>query len=78
MKGLAFTVMFLVLATAIAAAKPVPVSKINPMEDLTPPPARNDVDINSGPAGACSSGIFPGAIAVHGRRPALPTAIGNL
>lgn len=48
MKGLPFTVMFLVLATAIAAAKPVPVSKINPMEDLT----RNDVDINSGPAGA--------------------------
>jgi len=52
MKGLPFTVMFLVFATAIAAAKPVPVSKMNPMEDLTTPVARNDVDINSGPAGA--------------------------
>jgi hypothetical protein len=52
MKGLPFTVMFLVFATAIAAAKPVPVSEMNPMEDLTTPVARNDVDINSGPAGA--------------------------
>jgi len=49
MKG--FTVMALLLAlTATAVAKPVPVKNLNPMEDLNP--ARVDVDINSGPAGA--------------------------
>jgi hypothetical protein len=52
MKGLPFAVMFLSLTVALAGAKPAPVSKMNPLEDLTPPLTRNDVDINSGPAGA--------------------------
>ena len=52
MKGLAFTAMFLALMAAVATAKPVPVSKINPTEDLNSPLTRNDVDIDSGPSGA--------------------------
>ena len=52
MKGLAITAMFLVSMAAVAIAKPVPVSKLNPLEDLAPPPTQNDVDINSGPSGA--------------------------
>ena len=49
----AFTVTaILVVLTAIAVAKPVPVKNLNPMEDLNPAFARVDVDINSGPAGA--------------------------
>jgi len=52
MKGLALTATFLALMAAIATAKPVPVGKMSPSEDLNPPPARNDVDINSGPSGA--------------------------
>lgn len=52
MKGLAITAMFLVSMAAVAIAKPVPVGKMNPLEDLAPPPIRNDVDINSGPSGA--------------------------
>jgi len=51
MKGLAITAMFLVSMAAVAIAKPVPVSKLNPLEDLAPPPTQNDVDINSGPSG---------------------------
>ena len=52
MKRLAFTAMFLALMAAAAAAKPVPVSKMNPTKDLNPPLTRNDVDINSGPSSA--------------------------
>ena len=52
MKGLALTATFLVLTAAVATAKPIPVKKINPLEDLTPPLTRNDVDVNSGPSGA--------------------------
>jgi hypothetical protein len=37
MKGLPFAVMFLSLTVALAGAKPAPVSKMNPLEDLTPP-----------------------------------------
>jgi multisubunit Na+/H+ antiporter MnhE subunit len=52
----AFTVTaILVVLTAIAVAKPVPVKNLNPMEDLNPAFARVDVDINSGPAGAMLS-----------------------
>jgi len=51
MKGLAITAMFLVSMAAVAIAKPVPVSKLNSLEDLAPPPTQNDVDINSGPSG---------------------------
>lgn len=51
MKGFTVTAMLLVL-TATAVAKPVPVKKLNLMEDLNPAFARADVDINSGPAGA--------------------------
>ena len=51
MKGLAITAMFLVSMAAVAIAKPVPVSKLGPLEDLAPPPTQNDVDINSGPSG---------------------------
>jgi hypothetical protein len=51
MKALAVTACILAL-TAAAAAKPTPVSKINPMDELAPASAPNDVDINSGPAGA--------------------------
>jgi len=50
MKGLAITAMFLVSMAAVAIAKPVPVSKMNPTEDLNPPVTQND--INSGPSGA--------------------------
>ncbi len=49
MKGLTITVLVLGL-TAAAAAKPVPVSDTNPLDDLNPAFARNDVDINSGAA----------------------------
>ncbi len=52
MKGLAFTAMFLAFMAAVATAKPVPVSRINPTEDLNSPLTRNDVDIDSGPSGA--------------------------
>ena len=52
MKGLAITAMFLVSMAAVAIAKPVPVGKMNPLEDLALPPTQNDVDINSGPSGA--------------------------
>jgi len=52
MKGLAITAMFLVSMAAVAIAKPVPVSKMNPTEDLNPPVTQNDLDINSGPSGA--------------------------
>jgi len=52
MKGLALTATFLVLMAAVATAKPVPVKKMNPLEDLNAPLTRNDVDINSGPSGA--------------------------
>jgi hypothetical protein len=52
MKVLALTATFLALMAAVATAKPVPVGKMNPSEDLNPPPIRNDVDINSGPSGA--------------------------
>jgi hypothetical protein len=51
MKGLTVTALVLGL-TAAAAAKPVPVSSTNPLEGLNPAFARNDVDINSGAAGA--------------------------
>lgn len=37
MKRLAITAMFLVSMAAVAIAKPVPVSKMNPTEDLNPP-----------------------------------------
>jgi hypothetical protein len=50
-KGLTVTALVLGL-TAAAAAKPVPVSSTNPMEDLNPAFARADTDINSGAAGA--------------------------
>jgi len=52
MKGLAITAMLLVWMAAVAIAKPVPVDKMNPLEDFAPPPTQNDVDINSGPSGA--------------------------
>lgn len=52
MKGLALTATFLVLMAAVATAKPIPVKKMNPLEDLNAPLTRNDVDINSGPSGA--------------------------
>jgi hypothetical protein len=52
MKGLALTATFLALMAAIATAKPVPIGKMSPSEDLNPTPTRNDVDINSGPSGA--------------------------
>ena len=52
MKRLAITAMFLVSMAAVAIAKPVPVGKMNPTEDLNPPLTQNDVDINSGPSGA--------------------------
>jgi hypothetical protein len=52
MKGLAITATFLASMAVVATAKPVPVSKMNPLGDLNPPLTRNDVDINSGPAGA--------------------------
>ena len=52
MKRFAFTAIFLALMAVVATAKPVPVSKINPTEDLNPPLTRNDVDIDSGPSGA--------------------------
>jgi hypothetical protein len=52
MKRLAITAMFLVSMAAVAIAKPVPVSKMNPTEDLNPPVTQNDLDINSGPSGA--------------------------
>jgi len=48
MKRLAITAMFLVSMAAVAIAKPVPVSKMNPTEDLNPPVTQNDLDINSG------------------------------
>ena len=52
MKGLTASAIILAL-TAAAVAKPVPVGKLNPLEDLAPAFAGNDdVDINSGPAGA--------------------------
>jgi hypothetical protein len=51
MKGFTVGAILLVL-TATAVAKPVPVKNLNPMEDLNPAFARVDVDINSGPAGA--------------------------
>ena len=51
MKALAVAACLLVLAAA-ADAKPTPVSKINPMEDLVPVSTPNDVDINSGASGA--------------------------
>jgi hypothetical protein len=51
MKGLTVSAMILAL-TAAAVAKPVQVSKLNPLEDLAPALVGNDVDINSGPAGA--------------------------
>jgi hypothetical protein len=50
MKGLMATI-FLIL-TVIAVAKSAPVSDLNPSEDRTPALARNDADINIGPAGA--------------------------
>jgi hypothetical protein len=49
MKCLTVTAMVLAL-TAAAVAKPVPVGNLNPLEDLAPAFARNDADINSGPA----------------------------
>lgn len=52
MKRFAFTAIFLALMAGVATAKPVPVSKINPTEDLNPPLTRNDVDIDSGLSGA--------------------------
>jgi len=51
MKGLMVTALVLGL-TAAAAAKPVPVSNTNPLDDLNSAFAHNDLDINSGAAGA--------------------------
>jgi hypothetical protein len=51
MKGLMATAIFLILTTAVVA-RPAPVSNLNPSEDRTPAFARNDADINIGPAGA--------------------------
>jgi hypothetical protein len=51
MKGLMATAIFLIL-TVVAVAKPALVSDLSPSEDRTPALARNDADINIGPAGA--------------------------
>lgn len=55
----ALTVIALTLAlTAAAVAKPVPVSKPNPMGDLMRPALRNDVDVNRGSASAFERDYF--------------------
>lgn len=79
MKGLPFAVMFLSLTVALACAKPAPVSKMNPLEDLNPPLTRNDVDINSGPAGAMERNYFqaPPPFAAGGLPCRLQSAIFN-
>jgi hypothetical protein len=51
MKGLTAAAMLLVL-TVVAGAKPAPVSDPKLAAYPTSPLARNDVDINIGPAGA--------------------------
>jgi hypothetical protein len=77
MKRLAITAMFLVSMAAVAIAKPVPVSKLNPLEDLAPPPTQNDVDINSGPSGEREYFQAPPPFTAGGLPCRLQTAIFN-
>jgi len=51
MKALIATALFLIL-TVVAVAKPAPISDLNPSGDRTPEHARNDADIDIGPASA--------------------------
>ena len=51
MKALAATMVLLSL-TAVAAAKPTPVSSLKQVQDLIQTSVRNDTEVNSGPSGA--------------------------
>ena len=66
MKGLALTATFLALMAAIATAKPVPIGKMSPSEDLNPTPTRNDA---AAPLARCLSGSIS-----RRRRPSQPAA----